>query len=225
MCLSEMPTFYSKKKNMHSLNANIINLICVVLVYRNFIVKKYIYPKYTNQMIFNARWRNDLYLWKLLYFWRLYIWFFFNKHINFIILVFINWKLNLFSVKSNFLWLHFETFFFQIKAKLQPVGEETTACPESPCLPDGLSPFKRNFPDLIKCMSPSRKRKSDNEASSTPQPPVRRRKRGVASISDDHTSTPVKRFTRQTRPISESEYSQVGVPFTIYRKLPSIILC
>lgn len=100
-----------------------------------------------------------------------------------------------------------------IKAKLQPVGEETTACPESPCLPDGLSPFKRNFPDLIKCMSPSRKRKSDNEASSTPQPPVRRRKRGVASISDDHTSTPVKRFTRQTRPISESEYSQTSEVF------------
>jgi len=106
-------------------------------------------------------------------------------------------------------------FVFQIKAKLHPVGEETTVCPESPCLPDGLSPFKKNFPDLTKCMSPSKKRKSENEASSTSHPPVRRRKGGVASILDDHTSTPVKRFTRQTRPISESEYSQVSVSFTI----------
>jgi hypothetical protein len=54
-------------------------------------------------------------------------------------------------------------------------------------------------------MSPSKKRKLEKDASSTPHPPVHRRKMGVASISDDHTSTPVKRFTRQTRPISESD--------------------
>ena len=64
-------------------------------------------------------------------------------------------------------------------------------------------------------MSPSKKRKLEKDASSTPHPPVHRRKMGVASISDDHTSTPVKRFPRQTRPISESEYSQVSVYFTI----------
>lgn len=95
-----------------------------------------------------------------------------------------------------------------MKAKLQPVTEDTTTCPESPCLPDGLSPFKKTFPDIISCMSPKR-RKLQNDRTSSPLPPPRQRKRGVASISVDYSSSPVpKRLTR--RPLSESEYSQVG---------------
>ena len=119
---------------------------------------------------------------------------------------------------------------FQIKAKLQPVKEDsisTPTCDESPCLPDGLSPFKKTFPDISNCLSPVRKRKLENEPNSTPHAPPRQRKKGVTSVSDTHenspgprkrgiesmietyTSSPVpKRLTR--RPISvSSEYSQV----------------
>ena len=57
-------------------------------------------------------------------------------------------------------------------------------------------------------MSPSKKRKLENETNSTPHQPFRQRKRGVASISDTYTNSPIsKRLAR--RPISESEYSQV----------------
>ncbi|CAC5387074.1 unnamed protein product [Mytilus coruscus] len=94
----------------------------------------------------------------------------------------------------------------KMKAKLQPVNEDTTTCPESPCLPDGLSPFKKTFPDFKSCMSPKR-RKLEKEQTSSSQPPPRQRKRGVASMSDAYSSSPVsKRLTR--RPLSESEYSQ-----------------
>ncbi|XP_063397965.1 rho guanine nucleotide exchange factor 39-like [Mytilus trossulus] len=99
----------------------------------------------------------------------------------------------------------------KMKAKLQPVTEDTTTCPESPCLPDGLSPFKKTFPDIISCMSPKR-RKLQKDRTNSPLPPPRQRKRGVASISDDYSSSPVpKRLTR--RPLSESEYSQASDVF------------